>query len=199
MTSSEPSSAATGMSPLRSSALGSAGRSLSRNAIVPQPRCRPQQRDGRGSAGAAGLLGGSSGVSAASTSMLLARSRRPRRSAESVAFGDASACWIRPAQQTPHALAGSAGFPLSAPSGAGHRRVRRPAPTRMQVWLRGDRNRGKALAGWKSGLRWKRSSGLTTAATRNQPRCGGVGRLLDHAYRGSAGREAVMTASVLCN
>ena len=41
--------------------------------------------------------------------------------------------------------------------------------------------RGKALAGWKSGLRWKRSSGLTTAATRNQPRCGGVGRLLDHA------------------
>ena len=60
-------------SPLHSSALGSAGRSLSRNAIAPQPRCRPQQRGGRGSAGAAGLLGGSSGVSPASTSMLLAR------------------------------------------------------------------------------------------------------------------------------
>ena len=41
---------------------------------------------------------------------LLARSRRPRHPAESVAFEDASACWIRPAQQTLQDVAGTTGF-----------------------------------------------------------------------------------------
>lgn len=40
------------------------------------------------------------------------------------------------------------------------------------------------MAGWVSAPGWKRSSGLTTAATGNQPCCAGAGALPDHAYPG---------------
>ena len=62
---------ATRLTPLRSSTLRPAGRSLSRNAIpVPQPGAG--SRTGLSDPSAAGLPDGSSGVSLASTSMLLA-------------------------------------------------------------------------------------------------------------------------------
>jgi hypothetical protein len=56
-----------------------------------------------------------------------------------------------------------------------------------------DRNVAEAIAGWEPAARCKRSSGPTTAATRNQPRHRSLGRLPSHAY---TGRAAVVAASL---
>ncbi len=65
---------------------GGRGAITLRNALVPQPQCRPQATGRPGFGGGAGLPGGSSGVSPASTSMLLAGRSSPGSRCR---FGDA--------------------------------------------------------------------------------------------------------------
>jgi hypothetical protein len=78
--------------------------------------------------------------------------------------------------------------------GAGIARLHSCELNRQLAGLAGPSVVADAVADWKPAPRWDRSSGLTTAATRNQPRCGALDGLPYYAWRSSVAAAAGTTA-----